>query len=171
VTSRSRAVTALLAAGALAVLSAAPGSGATTGNAGATTAGTGTGSFRPDAGGFHSVLAYGQGQSVNAVDLAQYEATKTPPTSFTSQSSLYNAVIAKQPTSASDLAGYYKNSGFSVPTGGTSESPISGATVIRDAVHRVPHIYADTRDAGMYATGYGSTASRSSMTCATWRTR
>jgi len=157
---RNRAVTALLAAGALAVLSAAPGSGATTGNAGATTAGTGTGSFRPDAGGFHSVLAYGQGQSVNAVDLAQYEATKTPPTSFTSQSSLYNAVITNQPTSASDLAGYYKNSGFSVPTGGTSESPISGATVIRDPAHRVPHIYADTRDAGMFATGYATAEDR-----------
>src|SRR4051794_11165779 len=38
-----------------------------------------------DAGGFRSVLAYGEGQTVNAIDLAQYEATGTPPDSFASQ--------------------------------------------------------------------------------------
>ncbi|GAC1610479.1 MAG: penicillin acylase family protein [Mycobacteriales bacterium] len=119
-----------------------------------------TASFTSDAGGFHSVLAYGQGQTVNAVDLAQNVALGSVPSTFTDQASLYNAVITKQPTTAADLARYYKSSDFSIPAGGAVESPIAGATIIRDSAHHVPHIYGATRAAGMFATGYATAEDR-----------
>ena len=45
-----------------------------------------------DAGGFYSVLGVGQGQTVNAVDLAQYELTGAPPPSFVNQLDMYSGV-------------------------------------------------------------------------------
>lgn len=146
------AVAGCLAAATL-LLSASPGSAA--GGSGGP-----QGAFVKDAGGFHSVLAYGQGQTINAADLAAYEATGTPPSNFTDQTGLYNAVITRQPTSDSELSRYYKDSSFSVPTGGRTETPVAGATIIRDPAHSVPHIYADSRDAGMFATGYATAEDR-----------
>jgi acyl-homoserine lactone acylase PvdQ len=144
-----RTVPALLTAGALLTTAAAPGAAADS-----------TGSFRPDAGGFHSVLAYGEGQTVNAADLAQNLALGTVPSTFTDQADLYNAVVKGQPTSTADLSRYYKDSSFSVPSGGKVESPTAGATIVRDAQHAVPHIYADTRAAGMFAAGYATAEDR-----------
>jgi len=113
--------------------------------------------FVTDGGGFHSVLAYGEGQTANAVDLALNQANGTVPPSFTSQGALYDKVITHQPTG--DLSGYYKDSGFAKITG-TTETPIAGATIVRDSTYRVPHIYGDTRDAAMYATGYATAQDR-----------
>ncbi|MGZ6827921.1 MAG: hypothetical protein ACXVGH_14140, partial [Mycobacteriales bacterium] len=48
--------------------------------------------FVRDGGGFHSVLAYGQGQSASAVDLARNVADGTVPSSFTDQGALYDRV-------------------------------------------------------------------------------
>src|SRR5437763_15753381 len=113
--------------------------------------------FSPDSGGFHSVLAYGEGQTVNAADLAAYEASGQPPQTFVNQVSLYNRVITRQPRDDADLVNYYKNSSFSVPTGsdvGSTETPTNGAVVIRDKSYSVPHIYASTRDAAMFSVGY-----------------
>jgi acyl-homoserine lactone acylase PvdQ len=110
-----------------------------------------------DQGGFHSVLGYGEGGTTSALDLALFEANGTVPKTFTNQAALYNAVIAGRPQSDGDLDRYYKNSDFSVPTGddiGSVEQPTTGATVIRDKRFAVPHIYAGTRSAGMYAAGY-----------------
>ena len=143
-----RAGPAALAAFALLTVAAAPGSAA------------GTDSFRPDAGGFHSVLAYGEGQTANAADLAQNVALGTVPSSFTDQADLYNAVIKGQPKTTADLSRYYKDSSFSVPAGGDVETPTTGATIVRDPQHKVPHIYADTREAGMFAAGYATAEDR-----------
>lgn len=118
-------------------------------------------SFQPDEGGFRSVLGYGEGQTTSAVDLALFEAAGTVPPTFTNQASLYNAVITGQPRNDGDLTRYYKDSDFSIPTDvGSVETPITGATVIRDAQYQVPHIYASTRSAGMYAAGYVSAQDR-----------
>ena len=113
--------------------------------------------FQHDEGGFHSVLGYGEGARTTLLDLAQFEVNGGVPPAFTNQAELYNAVITHQPKSDGDLRNFYKNSDFSVPTGanvGSTESPIAGATVIRDRRFDVPHIYATTRSAGMYAAGY-----------------
>jgi acyl-homoserine lactone acylase PvdQ len=136
---------AVVGALALLVAVAAPGSAA------------GQPAFVPDGGGFHSVLAYGQGQTTNAVDLARNQADGTYPETFNSQGALYDRVITKQPTG--DLTPYYKDSSFA-QISGTSESPISGATIVRDATYKVPHIYGQTRDAAMYATGYATAQDR-----------
>jgi acyl-homoserine lactone acylase PvdQ len=114
-------------------------------------------SFQHDEGGFHSVLGYGEGERTSVLDLAQFEATGAVPPTFTNQERLYNAVITHQPRNDGDLGNFYKNSDFAVPTGanvGSTETPIAGATVIRDRRFDVPHIYATTRSAGMYAAGY-----------------
>jgi acyl-homoserine lactone acylase PvdQ len=107
--------------------------------------------------GFHSVLAYGQGQATGAVDLARNQVDGTVPASFTSQAGLYNRVITSRPNG--DLRAFYKDSGFARITG-DSVSPIAGATVVRDPVHRVPHVYGETRAAAMYAVGYATAQDR-----------
>ncbi|HUR15340.1 MAG TPA: penicillin acylase family protein [Mycobacteriales bacterium] len=101
--------------------------------------------------GFHSVLAYGQGQTTSALDLALNLGAGELPTSFTSQAAMYNRVITTRPRG--DLQNFYKNSSFAKITG-DSESPTAGATVVRDATHRVPHVYGDTRAAAMFAVGW-----------------
>jgi acyl-homoserine lactone acylase PvdQ len=114
-------------------------------------------SFQPGRHGFHSVLAYGAGETTSAVDLALFEATGKVPPTLTSQAALYNAVITGRPHGDGDLDRYYKDSDFAVPAGdevGSVVQPIAGATVIRDKKFSVPHIYASTRAAGMYAAGY-----------------
>ncbi|MCW2501470.1 MAG: Penicillin amidase, partial [Frankiales bacterium] len=113
--------------------------------------------FVDDGGGFHSVLAYGQGQTANVLDLARNQADGTVPPSFTSQAGLYDRVITGQPTS--DLSGYYKDASFA-RIEGTSEIPTSGATIVRDTTHRVPHIYGETRSAAMFAVGYATAQDR-----------
>ena len=107
--------------------------------------------------GFHSVLAYGQGQSTSAVDLARNLALGDVPASFTSQAAMYDRVITSQPQG--DLQNYYKDSSFAQITG-TSESPVAGVTVVRDPVHQVPHIYGTTRAAAMFAAGYATAQDR-----------
>ncbi len=106
--------------------------------------------------GFHSVLAYGQGQTANAVDLARNQADGTVPPSFTSQVGLYNKVITTKATD--DLSGFYKDSSFTQITGDTET--VGAATIVRDAAYQVPHIYGQTREAAMYAAGYATAQDR-----------
>ncbi|HUR52093.1 MAG TPA: penicillin acylase family protein, partial [Mycobacteriales bacterium] len=107
--------------------------------------------------GFHSVLAYGQGQSTSALDLVGNLALGSVPSTFTDQAGMYNRVITTQPHG--DLQNYYKDSSFKKITG-DSESPVAGATIVRDPVHHVPHIYGDNRAAAMFAVGYATAQDR-----------
>src|SRR5437763_472712 len=47
----------------------------------------------PSFGNFRSVLAQGEGQSVNSADLAKYEATNQPPDTFVNQQPLYVGIM------------------------------------------------------------------------------
>jgi acyl-homoserine lactone acylase PvdQ len=135
----------------LAGASAAP--GATSSAA----ADSGVPNFEPGESGFHSVLGYGEGQTASLTDLVKFEVAGQAPATFTNQAAMYNAVITHQPKNDADLSNYYKDSSFSVPTGsdvGSVQHPTAGVTVIRDKRFDVPHIYATTRAAGMYAVGY-----------------
>ena len=107
--------------------------------------------------GFHSVLAYGQGQSTSALDLARNQADGTVPSSFTDQGALYDKVITSAPT-GSDLSAFYKDSTFAQITG-TSET-VGNASIVRDAAHHVPHIYGTDRASAMYAAGYATAQDR-----------
>ncbi len=116
-----------------------------------------------DVGGFRSVLGLGQGQTVNAADLAQFEATGVPPGPFTNQFGLYTGIIPGEPgLSASTLDRYYKNSGFR-PAGvdaGSVETPRPGLTIVRDPAFRVPRIYGATRSDTMFGAGYATAEDR-----------
>jgi acyl-homoserine lactone acylase PvdQ len=67
----------------------------------------------PTFGGFYSVLAFGEGESTSAADLAAYEANGTVPQSDTDQAPLYEGLEQAWPGfTAADLPRYYKNSDF-----------------------------------------------------------
>lgn len=106
--------------------------------------------------GFHSVLAYGEGGSTSALDLARNQADGTVPPHFTDQAGMYNRVITSQPTG--DLSAYYKESSFA-RVSGPSFSPTPGATVVRDK-YGMAHVYGETRAAAMYAVGYATAQER-----------
>jgi len=114
--------------------------------------------FEPGRKGFHSVLAYGQGQGTSALDLARNQLDGSVPPSFLSQAGLYNRVVTSRPT-GSDLSAFYKDSSFRRITGDTT-TPVPGATVVRDPVHQVPHVYGETRAAAMFAVGYATAQDR-----------
>jgi acyl-homoserine lactone acylase PvdQ len=119
----------------------------------------------PVFGTFHSVLAQGEGQTVNATDLAAYEASGNPPESFVSQQPLYAGVMPAASTlTATSLNSYYKDTGFGQMPGGigssTSPPGDSGATIYRDAQFGMAHIYADNRADLMFAAGYAQAQER-----------
>src|SRR3712207_7918627 len=64
----------------------------------------------PAFGAFRSVLAQGEGDQLNALEFAQYQATEKPPASFTSQQPLYVDVMPKAATlELADLDRFYKS--------------------------------------------------------------
>src|SRR3954468_15842287 len=111
-----------------------------------------------DQGGFFSVLALGQGQTVNAAGLATYELTGKPPPSFVNQYDMYSGVSRGADTlTTGTLDRYWKPSSFRTPqadNGGGTESPRPGVTIVRDARFRVPRIYGTTRSDVMWGAGY-----------------
>src|SRR5690348_8401746 len=64
----------------------------------------------PTFGSFNSVLAQGEGQTVNAADLAAYESSNQPPNSFISQNPLYAGVMPVAGSlTAATIHRYYKD--------------------------------------------------------------
>jgi acyl-homoserine lactone acylase PvdQ len=130
--------------------------------------------------GFHSVLAYGEGESTSDADLATFEASGMAPASDLNEDSLYEGIEQAWPGfSDADLGTYYRDSDFAAEPSSTTgsgaggltgvlspvigdatgaqpsiETPETGATVVRTAPYDVPQIYGDTRDEAMYAAGY-----------------
>src|SRR3954454_10430611 len=115
-----------------------------------------------DAGGFRSVLAYGEGQTVNALDLAQYELTGAPPDSFVSQAGLYNAGVDPRHATDATLDHYFHNSSFTPPDapGSTSEQPKDGVTISRDDRYQVFRVYGASRPDVMWGAGYAAAEDR-----------
>ncbi len=124
--------------------------------------------------GFHSVLAFGEGEGTTGKDLAAYEATNQAPPTDLSQEQKYEGLEQAWPGfSTADLGRYYKNSSFQAEpstaalaellaqgNGGDPgrpqnvETPEQGVTVVRQPPDFVPRIYAATRAEGMWAAGY-----------------
>lgn len=132
----------------------------------AATAGTATSasppSFVADAGGFRSVLAYGEGQTVNGADLAAYEASGNAPPSFTSQAALYNAGVHPEGLTDAHLGNDFHSSSFTPADapGLTSEQPQAGVTIARDADYQVFRVYSDSRAGVMWGAGYAAAQDR-----------
>src|SRR5919198_966588 len=117
----------------------------------------------PSFGAFRSVLAQGEGQSVNATDLAAYEATGKPPARFVDQQPLYVDIMPRAGTLApSDLDRFYKNTGFGSMPGGvqSARSPRPGVTIFRDRRFGMAHIYAGRRADLMFGAGYATAEER-----------
>src|SRR3954454_5703230 len=116
-----------------------------------------------DFNGFHSVLAFGQGKSTSAADLAAFEAGGTAPAADLSQRDAYEGLEQAGPTfTLADLDRYYKDSSFGVLPGGaaSTETPKAGVTIVRDAKFSVPRITGKTRSDVMWGAGYASAEDR-----------
>ena len=112
---------------------------------------------------FRSVLAQGEGESVEAPDLAAAQASGTPPESFVSQQPLYVDIMPRASTiSAADLDTFYKNTDFGSMPGGASRSysPRPGVTVTRDKQFGMAHITAEKRADLMFGVGYATAEER-----------
>lgn len=119
----------------------------------------------PVLGGFNSVLAQGEGQTVNSAQLGRYEASGKPPRSFISQQGLYAGVMPVAGLlTASTLHHYYKDTAFGQTPGGVATSIVppgdSGAKIYVDGRYQMAHIYAKTRAGLMYAAGYDQARER-----------
>jgi len=128
----------------------------------------------PIFGGFHSVLAFGEGTGTSGQDLAAFEARGTVPAADLSQRQQYEGIEQAWPGfTAADLDKYYKSSDFqakpspsvlggllgqlgTVVSGSPPgvETPSTGVTIVRDPQSSVPRLYGDTRAEGMWAAGY-----------------
>ena len=114
-------------------------------------------------GNFRSVLAQGEGQTVNAPQLAAYELTNNPPDTFVNQQPLYVGVMPNAGgLSASNLDSFYKNTNFGQMPGGVASttSPRPGVTIYRDARYGMAHIYATNRPDLMFGAGYAQAQER-----------
>jgi acyl-homoserine lactone acylase PvdQ len=128
----------------------------------------------PTYGGFHSVLAFGEGEGTSAQDLAAFEATGAAPAVDVNQARMYEGLEQAWPGfTTADLSRYYKSSDFTAaPSPGVLdtlvgqlgsalsgsspavEEPEPGATVVRSSPFEVPRIYGDNRAEAMWAAGY-----------------
>jgi acyl-homoserine lactone acylase PvdQ len=134
----------------------------------------------PTFGGFHSVLAFGEGEGTTGRDLARFEATGQPPAVDLSQDAQYEGLEQAWPGFTSNaLSRYYKNSDLHArpsagalrqleSQGGSStsgsppavERPKSGVLIVRDPRFAVPRIYGSTRADVMWGAGYATAEDR-----------
>jgi acyl-homoserine lactone acylase PvdQ len=117
----------------------------------------------PSFGQFRSVLAQGEGQTISATDLAAYELSNVPPSTFTDQQPLYAGVMPNAASlSAANLDQYYKDTNFGQMPGGvgSTTTPEPGVTIYRDKSYGMAHIYASTRPELMFGAGYAQAQER-----------
>ena len=105
---------------------------------------------------FRNVLPAGQGETVNAAELAQSQASGQPPASFTSQNGMYNGLVGAKSV---DLNRYFKAESFGAEQTVSEESPRPGVRIVRDN-YNVPHVYGDTRADTMFGAGYATAEDR-----------
>src|SRR3954466_12783519 len=107
--------------------------------------------------GFRAILPVGQGENVNAAELAQYELTGTPPPTFVNQLAPFENLLYDAPSLTMDkLLADFPDSTMGMTNGPgplTTYSPRSGVTITRDA-RNVPHIKGVTRADSLWGTGY-----------------
>jgi acyl-homoserine lactone acylase PvdQ len=117
----------------------------------------------PKLGHFRSVLAQGEGQQLNALEFAQYQASGSPPATYTNQQPLYVDIMPRATSlTPADLDVFYKPTDFgSMPGGvGATETPRPGVQIFRDAKFGMAHIYGATRQDVMFGAGYATAEER-----------
>src|SRR4051794_28021729 len=105
--------------------------------------------------GFRAILPVGQGENVNAAELAQYELTGTPPATFVNQLAPFENLLYDAPSLTMDklLADFPESTMGSGPPPLTVETPRAGVTITRDALN-VPHVRGVTRPDSLWGAGY-----------------
>jgi acyl-homoserine lactone acylase PvdQ len=115
-----------------------------------------------DPGGFRNILPGGQGETVNASELAAFTTTGARPNSFTDQLPQYRDLVPVATSlRAEDLDTYFKSASFEVPSGEGTRTivPRAGVTIVRDRFD-VPHVYGTTRENVAFGAGYASAEDR-----------
>jgi acyl-homoserine lactone acylase PvdQ len=116
-----------------------------------------------DPGGFLNILPPGQRGVVNGPDQIQSQMTGELPEHVADQLVMYDGILDATPgISEEQLTDYYKDASFGVPPDdiGRVYSPTDDVVVIRDASFDVPHIFGETREATMFASGYTTAEDR-----------
>src|SRR4051794_20261144 len=111
--------------------------------------------------GFRAILPVGQGENVNAAELAQYELTGTPPPTFVNQLAPFENLLYDAPSLTMDklLADFPESTMGSGPGPLTTEKPRGGVTITRDALN-VPHVKGVTRADSLWGAGYAQAEDR-----------
>src|SRR4051812_10227988 len=111
--------------------------------------------------GFRAILPVGQGENVNAAELAEYELTGTPPATFVNQLAPFENLLYDAPSLTLDklLADFPASTMGTGPAPLTTETPRPGVTITRDALN-VPHIKGTTRSDSLWGTGYAQAEDR-----------
>ncbi|MDX6665316.1 MAG: hypothetical protein QOG68_1522, partial [Solirubrobacteraceae bacterium] len=111
--------------------------------------------------GFRGILPVGQGQSVNAAQLAQYELTGSPPPTFVNSLAPFENLLYDAPALTEDrLLADFPSSALGVGAGPTTtESPRPGVTITRGA-DNVPHVKGVTRGDMLFGAGYAEATDR-----------
>ncbi len=109
--------------------------------------------------GFQDVLPPGANGRVTLLELASFLATGARPPHNDDQLGMYARLLSATPgVTAKTIGGLFKDSSFGVRPGDQarvySPGQREGLTVARDASFGVPHVYATTRSAAMFALGY-----------------
>jgi acyl-homoserine lactone acylase PvdQ len=115
-----------------------------------------------DYGGFRNVLPGGEGETVNALELAQSELSGDPPATFVNQLGLYTSIVGAAPAlTPADVERFFKPASFGVPTEeiASTSVPRSGVTIVRDTMG-VPHVYGETSGDVAFGAGYVSAQDR-----------
>jgi len=114
-----------------------------------------------DAGGFRNVLPGGQGETVNALELAAAQGGSAP-ASYTDQLPMYTELLKAEPTlTAADLDKFFKDTSFGAKPEDVVRTarPRAGVAILRDR-YNVPHVYGQTRADTMFGAGYASAEDR-----------
>ncbi len=112
---------------------------------------------------FSNVLSAGQGETVDATELAASEASGQPPATFLNQDAMYNGLVGAAPgLGPRDLGRFFKPERFGVPAAevGSETSPRPGVRIVRDKTYDVPHVSGDTRADTMFGAGYATAQDR-----------
>jgi acyl-homoserine lactone acylase PvdQ len=111
-----------------------------------------------DLGGFHNVLAVGQGGGATATEIAEHVAFGDLPPSFTNQLALYRDLAPRAPdVNAGNLGSFFKPAGFGVAASRVVDTltPRAGVVIQIDDMN-VPHVYGNSRADVYFGAGYVS---------------
>src|SRR5919108_6584267 len=113
-----------------------------------------------DYGGFRNILPPGQGSTVNALGLIQFQLNGSRPPHFDDQRLMYQDLIHATPgLTEAQIDDYFKDGSFGVRPADVERtyrpdpSGHPGLTVVRDN-WGVPHVYGATRPDVMFGAGY-----------------